>query len=267
MIRSLGKGGMGEVSLMEDSKLDRKVAVKMMRPDVKRSSRESIEMRHRFVREAKAAGKLSHPNIVTIYDSFEGEDGVAYIVMEYVEGRTLTSFTHKETLSVPQIKHVIIGALEGLQYAHENGVFHRDIKPDNIMISQKTGVVKVMDFGVARVVESEMTATGSVLGTPSYMSPEQMSGEKVDGRSDVFSLGVVLYELLAGTRPFTGGSLSEIMMAVLQNNPPPPSTIDPARNVSPEWDPIVLKALSKDPEERYQSANEFAEAVRRCRAK
>jgi serine/threonine-protein kinase len=265
MIRSLGKGGMGEVSLMEDSKLDRKVAIKMMRPDVRRSSREAIEMRHRFVREAKTAGKLAHPNIVTIYDSFEGEDGVAYIVMEYVEGRTLTSFANAEALSVPQIKHVIISALEGLQYAHENGVFHRDIKPDNIMISQKTGVVKVMDFGIARVVESEMTATGSVLGTPSYMSPEQMSGEKVDGRSDVFSLGVVLFELLTGTRPFTG-SLSEIMMAVLQNNPPPPSTVDPARKVSPEWDPIVLKALSKDVEKRYQSANEFAQAVRRIRA-
>ena len=265
MIRSLGKGGMGEVSLMVDSKLDRKVAIKMMRPDVRRSSKEAIEMRHRFVREAKTAGKLSHPNIVTIYDSFEGEDGVAYIVMEYVEGRTLTSFANAEGLSVPQIKHIIISTLEGLQYAHENGVFHRDIKPDNIMISQKTGVVKVMDFGIARVVESEMTATGSILGTPSYMSPEQMSGEKVDGRSDVFSLGVVLFELLSGARPFTG-SLSEIMMAILQNNPPPPSTIDPARKVSPEWDPIVLKALSKDIEKRYQSANEFAEAVRRSRA-
>jgi tRNA A-37 threonylcarbamoyl transferase component Bud32 len=267
MIRSLGKGGMGEVTLMEDSKLDRKVAIKMMRPDMRRSSREAIEMRHRFVREAKTVAKLSHPNIVTVYDSFEGADGVAYIVMEYVEGRTLTSFIHAEALSVPQIKHVIISALEGLQYAHENGVFHRDIKPDNIMISQKTGVVKVMDFGIARVVESEMTATGSILGTPSYMSPEQMSGEKVDGRSDVFSLGVVLYELLAGTRPFTGGSLSEIMMALLQNDPPPPSTIDSGRNVSPEWDPIVLKALSKDPEKRYQSANEFAQAIRQSRAK
>jgi serine/threonine-protein kinase len=265
MIRSLGKGGMGEVTLMEDSKLDRKVAVKMMRPDVKRSSREAIELRHRFVREAKTAGKLSHPNIVTIYDSFEGEDGVAYIVMEYVEGRTLTSFINAEPLSVPQIKHIIISALEGLQYAHENGVFHRDIKPDNIMISQKTGVVKVMDFGIARVVESEMTATGSILGTPSYMSPEQMSGEKIDGRSDLFSLGVVLFELLTGTRPFTG-SLSEIMMAVLQNHPPPPSTVDPARGVSPGWDPIVLKALAKEVEQRYQTANEFAQAVRRSRA-
>ena len=266
MIERLGKGAMGEVSLMLDSKLERKVAIKMMRPDVGRSSRDSIELRHRFVREAKTAGKLAHPNIVTIYDSFEGEDGVAYIVMEYVEGRTLTSYIEGGVLSVPQIKHFIICTLDGLQYAHDNGVFHRDIKPDNIMISQKTGVVKIMDFGIARVVESEMTAVGSVLGTPSYMSPEQMSGEKVDGRSDVFSLGVVLFQLLVGTCPFKGGNLSEIMMAILQKDPPAPSTVDPARNVSAEWDPIVLKALSKDASTRYQSAAEFADAVRISRA-
>jgi serine/threonine-protein kinase len=266
MIESLGKGAMGEVSLMLDSKLERKVAIKMMRPDVLRSSRESIELRHRFVREAKTAGRLAHPNIVTIYDSFEGEDGVAYIVMEYVEGRTLTSHINGGALSVPQIKHVIICTLDGLQYAHENGVFHRDIKPDNIMISQKTAVVKIMDFGIARVVESEMTAAGSVLGTPSYMSPEQVHGERVDARSDVFSLGVVLFQLLAGTCPFKGGSLSEVMMAIIQKDPPAPSTVDPARNVSSEWDPIVLKALSKDASNRYQSAAEFAHAVRTSRA-
>jgi serine/threonine-protein kinase len=237
----------------------------MRLPEVGRSSREAIELRHRFVREAKTAGKLAHPNIVTIYDSFEGEDGVAYIVMEFVEGRTLSSHIKGGTLSVPQIKHIIVSTLDGLQYAHENGVFHRDVKPDNIMISQKTGVVKVMDFGVARVVESDMTAAGSVLGTPSYMSPEQVNGERVDGRSDVFSLGVVLYQLLAGMTPFRGGSLSEIMMAIIQKDPPAPSTVDPARKVSPEWDPIVLKALAKDPGSRYQSAAEFAQAVRHSR--
>ncbi|HXV65091.1 MAG TPA: CHASE2 domain-containing protein [Vicinamibacteria bacterium] len=265
MIKALGKGAMGEVLLMQDTKLDRKVAIKMMRPDLEMSSQQAIELRHRFVREAKTAGKLTHPNIVTIFDSFEGEDGVAYIVMEFVDGDTLKNFTRSTQLTVPQIKHVIIEASKGLQHAHDNGVFHRDVKPDNIMITPKTGVIKVMDFGIARVVESSMTATGSILGTPAYMSPEQVSGKKVDARSDVFSLGVVLYELLVGKRPFDGAAPTDVMFSILQKTPPPPSTANPARKVSPEWDPIVEKALAKKAEARYQSAQEFAKAVRTVR--
>jgi serine/threonine-protein kinase len=266
LVKKLGKGAMGEVMLMTDAKLDRNVAIKMMRPDIDMSPQQAIEMRHRFVREAKTAGKLTHPNIVTIYDSFEGDDGVAYIAMEYVEGDTLKNLMQSTQLSVAQIKHVIINVAKGLQHAHDNGVFHRDVKPDNIMISPKTGVVKVMDFGIARVVESNMTATGSVLGTPAYMSPEQVTGQKVDGRSDVFSLGVVLFELLTGSRPFPGATPTEMMFAIVQKQPLIASTVGAARQVSVEWDPIVLKALAKETENRYQSAIELAEAVRQVRA-
>jgi CHASE2 domain-containing sensor protein/tRNA A-37 threonylcarbamoyl transferase component Bud32 len=267
LVQNLGKGAMGEVFLMDDLKLDRKVAIKTIRPDVEMSSREAIEMRQRFVREAQTAGKLTHPNIVTVYDSFEGEGGVAFIVMEYVEGDTLTNISKKGRFNAAQIKHVIVNAASGLHHAHEHGVFHRDVKPDNIMIAPKTGVVKLMDFGIARLVESSMTATGSVLGTPGYMAPEQVHGRKVDARSDVFSLGVVLFELLVGHRPFTGKSVSELFFAIIQQETPRPSTAVPERGVSPEWDAVVIKALEKKPDARYQTAQEFANAVRAVRAK
>ena len=267
LVQKLGRGAMGEVTLAEDTKLDRKVAIKTIRPDVDMSSREAIEMRQRFVREAKTAGKLTHPNVVTVYDSFEGEGGVAYIVMEYVEGDTLANLMKKARLTVPQVKHIIVNAANGLQHAHENGVFHRDIKPENIMLAPKTGVTKLMDFGIARLVESNMTATGSVLGTPAYMAPEQCTGKKVDARSDVFSLAVVLYELLVGQRPFPGSKITEVMLAILQKEPTRPSVADATRQVSPEWDPVVLKGLEKNPEDRYQTASEFAHAVREVRAK
>jgi serine/threonine-protein kinase len=156
---------------------------------------------------------------------------------------------------------------KGLHHAHDNGVFHRDVKPDNIMIAPKTGVVKVMDFGIARLVESNMTATGSVLGTPAYMAPEQVRGRKVDARSDVFSLGVILFELLTGQRPFAGTTPTSVMFAVVQQDPPVPSSVDAERKVSPAWDSIVLKAMAKKPEERYQSAAELADAVRAVSAK
>jgi serine/threonine-protein kinase len=265
LVKKLGKGAMGEVSLMEDAKLGRKVAIKTIRPDVDMSSRAAIEMRQRFVREAQTAGKLTHPNIVTVYDSFEGEGGVAYIVMEFVEGETLANISKKTRLTAPQIKHIIVNAANGLQHAHENGVFHRDVKPENIMISPKTGVTKLMDFGIARLVESNMTATGSVLGTPAYMSPEQVTGHKVDARSDVFSLGAVLYELLTGNRAFPGNKITAVMLAVLQEEPPVPSSCDVEPRVNPAWDPIVAKAMAKKAEERYQTAAEFAEAVRALR--
>mgnify|MGYP001827878873 FL=1 len=252
--------------IRDSTKLDRKVAIKTIRPDVDMTSKGAIEMRQRFVREAKTAGKLTHPNIVTVYDSFEGEGGVAYIVMEFVEGDTLANIMKRAQLTVPQIKHVIVNAANGLQHAHENGVFHRDVKPENIMISPKTGVTKLMDFGIARLVESNMTATGSVLGTPAYMAPEQVTGQKVDARSDVFSLGVVLYELLAGVRPFAGNKITAVMLAILQEEPAAASSVDPGRKVSPEWDPVLVKALAKKPEERYQNADEFAAAVRAVKA-
>ena len=254
----IGRGGMGDVYLVRDTIINRQAALKTIRPDTDLDAKQIIEMRQRFYREAQTAGKLTHPHIVTVYDV--GEDlGMSYIVMEFVEGQTLTQWMKKKRLSVPQIKHVIYNAGLGLAYAHENGVFHRDVKPDNIMLS-KTGAVKVMDFGIARVVESSLTRTGSVMGTPAYMSPEQVNGQKVDGRSDTFSLGVILYELLTGRKPFKGDTMPSLMFAIMKEEPPEPSTVD--TNVAPVWNPILKKALAKNRDERYATVKEFATAVR-----
>jgi tRNA A-37 threonylcarbamoyl transferase component Bud32 len=256
--RHIGRGGMGDVYLVRDTVINRQAALKTIRPDTDLDPKQIIEMRQRFYREAQTAGKLNHPHVVTVYDV--GEDlGMSYIVMEFVEGQTLTQWMKKQKLSVPQIKHVIYHAGLGLAYAHEQGVFHRDVKPDNIMLST-TGGVKVMDFGIARVVESSLTKTGSVMGTPAYMSPEQVNGHKVDGRSDIFSLGVILYELLAGRKPFKGDTMPSLMFAIMKEEPPAVSSLDKA--ISPSWDEILKKALAKTRDDRYATVKEFITAVR-----
>jgi len=256
--RHLGRGGMGDVYLVRDTVINRRAALKTIRPDANLATQEVIEMRQRFYREAQTAGQLTHSNIVTIYDV--GEDlGMSYIVMEFVEGETLAQLMKRQRFSVQQIKHVIYHAGMGLDYAHASGVFHRDVKPDNIMVST-AGLVKVMDFGIARIVESSLTKTGSVMGTPAYMSPEQVNGEKIDGRSDIFSLGVILYELLTGKKPFTGETISSLMFAIIKSDPTQPSTLD--AKVHTTWDAILRKALAKNRDERYPTAREFAAAVR-----
>jgi CHASE2 domain-containing sensor protein/predicted Ser/Thr protein kinase len=256
--RHLGRGGMGDVYLVRDTILNRKAALKTVRLDTELSAREAIVMRQRFYREAQTAGRLTHANIVTVHDA--GEDqGVSYIVMEFVDGDTLAQLVKRERLSLQQTKHVICQAGTGLDFAHQNGIFHRDVKPGNIIVS-KTGIVKVMDFGLARVVESDLTKTGSVMGTPAYMSPEQVSGEKIDARSDIFSLGVILYELLTGMRPFTGETMPSLMFAIVQRQPAHPSTIDARLHSS--WDEILGKALAKNRQERYPSVIDFVHAVR-----
>jgi serine/threonine-protein kinase len=256
--RHLGRGGMGDVYLVHDVVMGRKAALKTIRLDADLDPEQNIKIRQRFYREGKTAGALTHPNIVTVYDVNE-DLGMSYIVMEYVEGQTLAKWMKGHRATVAHIKHVIYNAAMALDFAHENGIFHRDVKPDNIMVG-KTGLVKVMDFGIARVVESTMTKTGEVMGTPAYMSPEQASGHKIDGRSDIFSLGVILYELLTGRKPFTGDTFPSLMFAIIKEDPRPPSEVDPS--VSPVWDPIVMKALAKDKEQRYAHARDLAQAVK-----
>jgi CHASE2 domain-containing sensor protein/predicted Ser/Thr protein kinase len=261
--RHIGRGGMGDVYLVRDTIINRPAALKTIRPDTDLDAKQIIELRQRFYREAQTAGSLKSPHIVTVYDV--GEDlGMSYLVMEFVEGLTLTQWMKKQRFSVPQIKHVVYHAGLALADAHQQGVFHRDIKPDNIMLTN-LGAIKVMDFGIARVVESSLTRTGSVMGTPAYMSPEQVNGLRVDGRSDIFSLGVILYELLTGHKPFKGDTMPALMFAIMKEDPPPPSSVD--SKVAAAWDPIVRKALAKDRGERYASAKEFAVAVRDASAR
>jgi len=255
--RHLGRGGMGDVYLVRDTVINRMAALKTIRLDTEMGSRHVIETRQRFYREAQTAGKLTHPNIVSVYDV--GEDlGISYIVMEFVEGHTLTQLMAKQPLSLEKARHVIFHAATGLEFAHQNGVFHRDVKPDNIMVSQK-GIVKVMDFGIARVVESNLTQSGTLVGTPAYMSPEGMKNQKVDARSDIFSLGVTLYELLAGKKPFEAETLTATLFAIMTAEPPPPSAVN--AKIPAAWDKIVGRAMAKKREERYQTAREFAQAV------
>jgi serine/threonine-protein kinase len=219
------------------------------------------EVKKRFFREAEAAGKLSHPNIVTIYDVGEDYD-LAYMAMELLDGADLAQYCQKENiLPIHDVMKIISSVANALDYAHSNGVVHRDIKPANIMIL-KNGEVKVTDFGIARVMTSSKTQTGVVLGTPSYMSPEQIAGQKVDGRSDLFSLGVVFYELLTGERPFQGDSIATLMFNITASSPAPIKDLAP--NIPQPCINIIEKLLIKDRELRYQQGKELVRELAEC---
>ncbi|OPY14314.1 MAG: Serine/threonine-protein kinase PknB [Syntrophus sp. PtaB.Bin001] len=249
----LGQGAMGTVYLGRDPMIQRTVAIKTMRY----GDGEDISMsRSRFFREAEAIGSLSHPNIVTIYDV--GEDrGIAYIAMEYLDGCDLSKYCEKEKLlTYPEVARIGREVAIALHYAHERGVVHRDIKPANIRLSSG-GSVKVTDFGIARVVDLSVTQVGTILGTPNYMSPEQIKGEAVDGRADLFSLGVVLYELLTGDKPFNGDNIATVMNNIA--NRTPIAIREKVPTVSETMAAIVEKAMRKNREERYQSGRELAE--------
>ena len=257
--RELGKGAMGVVYEGHDPMIDRIVALKTIRAE-NLQGEDAQEQLARFRREAQAAGRLTHPNIVGIYDF--GEDaGTYYIAMEFVKGRELQSYLEaNERFAMHDIVRIMGQLLEALQYSHKHGVVHRDIKPSNIIILAD-GTAKVADFGIARLESSNLTQAGMVLGTPSYMSPEQFMGQTVDGRSDLFSAGVILYQLLTGEKPFTG-SLTTIMHKVLQEEPLPPSKLNV--QVPRAFDAVIRKALAKRPDERYQSAGEFLDAIRQA---
>ncbi|TQR88062.1 Stk1 family PASTA domain-containing Ser/Thr kinase [Mycobacterium hodleri] len=261
----LGFGGMSEVHLARDVRLHRDVAVKVLRADLARDPTFFL----RFRREAQNAAGLNHPAIVAVYDSGEAEtpDGpLPYIVMEYVDGVTLRDVIHDNGPVEPRRAiEIIADACQALNYSHQNGIIHRDVKPANIMIDN-AGAVKVMDFGIARALHDDgvkLTQTSAVIGTAQYLSPEQASGETVDARSDVYSLGCVFYELLTGEPPFVGDSPVAVAYQHVRKDPPPPSRRNPA--LSPELDAVVLKSLAKNPANRYQTAAEMRSDLIRVR--
>jgi serine/threonine-protein kinase len=261
ILGELGKGAMGVVYRAIDPALQRTVAVKTIPMYLDPS--EQAEYEARFYHEAKAAGRLSHPNIVTIYDVGKSGD-TTYMAMELLEGQDLKSLlAPKKPLPIPQALDIAAQVADGLAYAHEHEVVHRDVKPANLMIT-RSGLVKIMDFGIARMRSSEIrTQTGVLLGSPSYLSPEQVLGKRADHRSDIFSLGIVLYEMLTGERPFTGAEITAIMYQIVHLSPRAPSVLNP--EVPEILNFVVAKALAKSPEDRYQDAREFAADLRECR--
>ena len=255
ILRLIGKGAMGEVFLGRDPRINRLTAIKTLRFEDNFAEDEIKEIKAKFFREAESAGTLSHANIVTIYDAGEDRD-LAYIAMEYLEGVTLLRFTRaKRLLPVRKTIRYVTRIAEALDYAHDRGIVHRDIKPANVMIL-KSGDIKLTDFGIARITASSHTQTGVVKGTPYYMSPEQFSGAKVDGRSDVFSLGTMLFQVLTGSLPFFSESPAVLMNQIMNFPHPNPRAINP--RVMPAIIPIVDRALEKEADRRYARAGQMA---------
>src|SRR3954468_17157053 len=258
--KELGKGAMGVVYLGKDPKIGRVVAIKTMALSQEFEAEELTEVKERFFREAETAGRLSHPNIVTIYDTGEEHD-FCYIAMELLKGGDLAPYVKQANLlPVDRVVSIVARAADALGYAHKQNVVHRDIKPANMMYHAETDILKLTDFGIARLTDSSKTKTGMVLGTPSYMSPEQLAGKKIEGRSDLFSLAVSLYQMLCGQLPFQGESMAQLMFKIANE---PPTDI---RSVNPEVAPALAafleRALAKDPEQRYQTGEEFSGALR-----
>src|SRR5213596_2584657 len=248
--RKLGAGGMANVYLAEDQELGRRVAIKILN-ERHANDEQFVE---RFRREVKNAAGLSHPNVVSVYDRGEAE-GTYYIAMEYVEGRTLKDLIVTRGPSpIPIAIDYTRQVLSALRFAHRNGIVHRDIKPHNVIVDHE-GRVKVADFGIARAGASQMTEAGSIIGTAQYLSPEQARGAPVDQTSDIYSVGIVLYEMLTGKVPFSGETPLEIAMKHLSTVPVPPSEV--RDDIPDDLDMVVLRALAKDPEDRYQTAEEM----------
>ncbi len=262
--KELGKGAMGVVYLGKDPKIGRVVAIKTMALSQEFEADELEEVKARFFREAETAGRLNHPNIVTMYDAGEEHD-LAYIAMEFLKGKDLVPYTKQPNLlPLPKVLSIIARVADALDYAHGLNVVHRDIKPANIMYDPETDTVKVTDFGIARITDSSKTKTGMVLGTPSYMSPEQLSGVRIEGHSDLFSLGVSLYQLTCGKLPFAGDSMAQLMFRIA--NEPHADILSVNPDLPPCVVAIINKALAKKIEDRYESGSAMAEALRKCAA-
>ena len=263
--KELGKDAMGVVYLGKDPKINRTVAIKTMALAQEFEEDELDDVKERFFREAETAGRLDHPNIVTIYDAGEEHD-LAFIAMEFLAGHDLARYTKEEALlPLPTVMGIVFKSAMALDYAHKKNVVHRDIKPANVMYEPDSKQVKLTDFGIARITDSSKTKTGMVLGTPSYMSPEQLSGKKVDGRSDLFSLGVMFYQMISGKLPFAGDSMATLMYKIANEAHTEVNEIRPdLAKQRPCISAIINKALEKDPETRYQVGAELARDIQRC---
>ena len=260
--KELGKGAMGIVYLGKDPKINRVVAIKTMALAQEFEEDELDEVKERFFREAETAGRLNHPNIVTIFDAGEEHD-LAYIAMEFIKGGDLADHTKPEQLlPLKTVLDITALSADALSYAHTLNVVHRDIKPANIMYEAESHMVKLTDFGIARITDSSKTKTGMVLGTPSYMSPEQLSGKKVDGRSDLFSLGVMLFQMTSGSLPFKGDSMATLMFKIA--NEEHPDVLEIKADLPPSVKKVIDKALKKDAEVRYQDGAEMGNDLRAC---
>ena len=261
----IGKGAMGTVYLGHDPRISRTVAIKTLSLTEEFENEQIEEIKSRFFREAEAAGRLNHPNIVTIYDIGEDQD-LAYIAMDYLKGKDLSSYCKKDRkLPDDEVLKIIIQVANALDYAHEKHVVHRDIKPANIIYEEASGKPTVTDFGVACLTDSSKTKTGTVLGSPYYMSPEQLAGSKVDGRSDLFSLGVTLYQLLSGELPFLGDSMANLMYKITNEKHTDIRILRP--DLPPCITSLINKSLNKDIEKRFQSGKQMAASIRRCMTK
>ncbi len=262
--KELGKGAMGVVYLGKDPKISRVVAIKTMALSQEFEADELEDVKARFFREAETAGRLNHPNIVTMYDAGEEHD-LAYIAMEFLKGKDLVAYTRQPNLlPLPKVLSIVARVADALGYAHSLNVVHRDIKPANIMYDPETDAVKVTDFGIARITDSSKTKTGMVLGTPSYMSPEQLAGTKIEGHSDLFSLGVSLYQLVCGKLPFEGDSMAQLMFRIA--NEPHTDILSVNPDVPACVVAIINKALAKKIPDRFESGTAMAEAIRKCAA-
>ncbi len=256
----LGQGAMGIVYKAIDERIERIVAIKILQTDANIPEEKLAEFRERFLHEAQYAGKLNHPSIVTVFDA-EEIDGVSYIAMEYVDGKTMEYLIENDPdLKVSRMIEIMIEICDGLSYAHKNGIVHRDIKPSNVIITTD-GHAKIMDFGIAKVSSSSHTVVGTILGTPGYMSPEQITGKSVDHRTDIFSLGAVFYEFLTQRKAFPGNNLTEILYRVMNENPPPVSVVNPM--VPPVFDNIISRALRRNADERYRSIEFLEQDIKR----
>ena len=262
LLEELGRGAMGVVYKAYDPVIGRAVAVKTLRLSEQGTGMTRADLIARFQTEARAAGLLAHSNIVVVYDVGEDE-GLFYIIMELVEGRSLQALLDaRQSFPLPRVLRLMEQACSALEYAHQRNVVHRDIKPANLML-MPDDTVKITDFGTAKILQFGTVQTAHVIGTPSYMSPEQVKGKPVDGRSDIFSLGVILYELVTGEKPFPGQNITTVIYKIINEDPIPPRELD--SSVHPGLSYVITRALAKDPEARYANCREFMEALRNYR--